>query len=94
MGEPTSLREAITLAVLKVDDRYRIVLNKEIREKLQVKPGDAVLAIASTNGVLVTNLKGKKYDTLDPGFNYREEEHEASRYLFGEKRRKPKRATR
>ncbi len=86
--------EAIRLAVLKVDDRYRVVLDKEIREKLQVEPGDAVLAIASTNGVLVTNLKGKKYDTLHPGFNYREEEHEASRYLFGEKRRKPKRATR
>src|SRR6266487_3589356 len=68
--------EAITLAVLRVDDRYRVVLDKEIREKLQVEPGDSVLAIASTNGVLVTNLKGRKYETLHPGFNCREEEHE------------------
>ncbi len=82
------------MAVLRVDDRYRVVLDKEIREKLQVEPGDSVLAIASTNGVLVTNLKGRKYETLHPGFNYREEEHEASRYLFGQTRKKPKKTTR
>jgi len=86
--------EEIALAVLRVDDRYRVVLDKEIREKLQVEPGDAVLAIASTNGVLMTNLRGKKYETLHPGFNYREEDHEASRYLFGETRKKPKRTPR
>jgi bifunctional DNA-binding transcriptional regulator/antitoxin component of YhaV-PrlF toxin-antitoxin module len=88
------LWEAIGLAILKVDDRYRVVLDKEIREKLQVEPGDSVLAIASTNGVLVTSLKGKKYETLHPGFNYREEEHEASRYLFTQTKKKTKRTTR
>ena len=72
------------MAVLKVDDRYRVVLDKEIRDKLQVEPGDSVLAIPSTNGITVTNLKGKKYASLHPGFNFREEEHEASRYLFGQ----------
>lgn len=71
------------MAVLKVDDRYRVVLDREIREKLKVQPGDKVLALASTEGVLITNLKGKKFETLHPGFNYREETHEASRYLFG-----------
>ncbi len=94
MREPPSTWEEITLAVLKVDDRYRLVLDNEIREKLQVEPGDFVLALASTDGVLLTNLKGKRYDRLHPGFNYREEEHEASRFLFGKKRRKPKRAIR
>jgi len=78
------------LAVLKVDDRYRIVLDKEVRERLKVEPGDSVLAIPETDGVLITSLKGKKYETLHPGFNYREEEHEASRYLFGEMTRKKK----
>lgn len=81
------------MAVLKVDDRYRVVLDKEIRDRLQVEPGDSVLAIPGTNGVIVTNLKGKKYESLHPGFNYQEEEHEASRYLFGHMK-KPRKRTR
>jgi len=35
------------MAVLKVDDRYRVVLDKEVRKFLKVKPGDKVLAIPS-----------------------------------------------
>ncbi len=72
------------MAVLRVDDRYRVVLDKEIREKLKVEPGDKVLAIPGTDGIMITSLKGKKYESLHPGFNFREEKHEASRYLFGE----------
>ena len=30
-----------------------------------------------------TNLKGKKYESSLKGFNYKEEAHEACRYLFG-----------
>ena len=33
------------LAVLKVDDRYRVLLDKEVRELLRIAPGDEVLAI-------------------------------------------------
>ncbi len=72
------------MAVLKVDDRYRVVLDKEIREKLKVEPGDHVLAIPSTEGIVITSLKGKKYQSLHPGFNFKEEDHEASGYLFGD----------
>jgi AbrB family looped-hinge helix DNA binding protein len=79
------------LAVLTVDDRYRVVLDKEIREKLKVEPGDQVLAIPSTEGIVITSLRGMKYQSLHPGFNFREEEHEASRYLFGEGSRKKSR---
>jgi bifunctional DNA-binding transcriptional regulator/antitoxin component of YhaV-PrlF toxin-antitoxin module len=76
--------------LLKVDDRYRVVLDKEVREKLKVEPGDEVLAIPSTDGILLTSLKGKKFESSLTGFNYREELHEASRYLFGKTRkRKP-----
>jgi AbrB family looped-hinge helix DNA binding protein len=78
------------MAVLRVDDRYRVVLDKEIREKLEVEPGDRVLALASTDGVLITNLKGKKFESLHPGFKFREEEHEASRYLFGKAKKSRK----
>lgn len=71
------------MALLKVDDRYRVVLDKEVREKLKIEPGDEVLAIPSTDGILLTSLKGRKFESSLPGFNYREELHEASRYLFG-----------
>ena len=40
------------LAGLKVDDRYRVVLDKEIREKLKAAPGDKVLAIPRTNSTV------------------------------------------
>jgi len=33
------------MTVLRVDDRYRVVLDKEVRKFLKVKPGDKVLAI-------------------------------------------------
>jgi len=70
------------MAVLKVDDRYRVVLDREVRKFLKVKPGDKVLAIPSSEGVLMISLKGKKFNTSLPGFRYRERNHEASRFLF------------
>ncbi len=69
------------LAVLKVDDRYRVLLDKEVRELLKVSPGDKVLAIAYSEGVLITSLKGKQFKTSLSGFRYKEESHEASKYL-------------
>jgi hypothetical protein len=33
--------------------------------------------------VFQTNLKGKSFNTFSPGFRYREQDHEASRFLFG-----------
>ena len=70
------------MAVLKVDDRYRVLLDKEVRKRLNVSPGDKVLAITYSEGVLITSLKGKKFKGSLTGFGYKEESHEASRYLF------------
>jgi len=70
------------LAVLKVDDRYRVLLDKEVRELLRIAPGDEVLAIPYSEGVLITSLKGKRFKTSLAGFRFREESHEASKYLF------------
>ena len=44
------------MAVLRVDDRYRVVLDREVREFLKVEPGDKVLAIPSSEGVLIVSL--------------------------------------
>ena len=70
------------LAILRIDDRYRVLLDKEVRELLKVEPGDKVLAIPYSGGVLITSLRGKKFKTSLAGFRYKEESHEASRYLF------------
>ncbi len=70
------------MAVLRVDDRYRVVLDKEVREFLKVEPGDDVLAIPSSEGVLMVPLKGKRFNSSLPGFGYKERAHEASRFLF------------
>jgi predicted nucleic acid-binding protein/bifunctional DNA-binding transcriptional regulator/antitoxin component of YhaV-PrlF toxin-antitoxin module len=70
------------LAILKVDDRYRVLLDKEVRELLRVAPGDKVLAIPYSDGVLITSLKGRRFKTSLAGFRFREESHEASKYLF------------
>lgn len=70
------------LAVLKVDDRYRVLLDKEVRQLLRVAPGDKVLAIPYSEGVLITSLKGKRFKTSLSGFRFREESHEASKYIF------------
>ncbi len=69
------------MAVLKVDDRYRVVLDKEVRGFLKVKPRDRVLAIPHSEGVLLVSLK-KKFETSLTGFGYKEGSHEASRFLF------------
>jgi bifunctional DNA-binding transcriptional regulator/antitoxin component of YhaV-PrlF toxin-antitoxin module len=71
-----------SVAVLRVDDRYRVVLDKEVREFLKVRPGDKVLAIPSSDGVLMVSLKGKRFNGSLPGFRFREQDHEASRFLF------------
>jgi bifunctional DNA-binding transcriptional regulator/antitoxin component of YhaV-PrlF toxin-antitoxin module len=70
------------IGLLKVDDRYRVLLDKEVRELLRIAPGDEVLAIPYSEGVLITSLKGKRFKTSLTGFRFREESHEASKYLF------------
>ena len=70
------------LAVLRIDDRYRVLLDKEVQKLLKVEPGDKVLAIPYSGGVLITSLRGKKFKTSLAGFRYKEESHEASRYVI------------
>jgi bifunctional DNA-binding transcriptional regulator/antitoxin component of YhaV-PrlF toxin-antitoxin module len=82
------------MAVLKIDDRYRVVLDKEVRNFLKVQPGDKVLAIPSTDGVVIVPLKDKKFTTSSPGFAFREQDHEASRYLFNKKKKQASRTKR
>ena len=78
-------RRRVSAAVLKADDVCRVVLDKEVQELLKVEPRDKVLAITSSEGVLMVPLKGKSFNTSLPGFHYKERDHEASRFLFKQK---------
>ena len=49
---------------------------------MKVEPGDKVLVIPSSEGVLLVSLKGKRFNTSLTGFRYKERDHEASRFLF------------
>jgi hypothetical protein len=70
------------MAILRGDDRYRAVLDRKAREFLKVRPRSKVLTIPSSEGVLMILLQGKNFNTSLPGFRYREQAHEASRFLF------------
>jgi hypothetical protein len=77
------------MAILGGDDRYRAVLGRKVREFLKVRPRSKVLIIPSSEGVLMILLQGKNFNTSLPGFRYREQAHEASRFLFKRRTRLP-----
>ena len=69
-----------------LDDKYRIVLDRRIREVAGLKKGDRMVAIPFKDGVILVVPRGRKYSGSLSGFKFIEEEHEASRYLFRGKR--------
>ena len=77
------------MAILGGDDRYRAVLDGKVREFLETRPRSKVLTIPSSEGALMILLQGKNFNTSLPGFRYREQAHEASRFLFKSRTRLP-----
>ena len=71
------------MSVIVVDEKYRVLLPRGVRERLGISKGDRLLAIPLSGGILLLTLKGKRFAGYLKGFVYNEEEHEASRYLFG-----------
>jgi predicted nucleic acid-binding protein len=93
---------ALTRRIIVQDPEDDIVLGTALKGNAShIVSGDKhLLSLKKFKGLKIAAVEemlqilgSQKYDTLHTGFNYREEEHEASRYLFGEKRRTPKRAT-
>ena len=70
------------MSVLKVDEKYRVVLDKDVREVAGLEKGDELLAIPFRGGVILASLKGKRFVGSLSGFHYDEAAHEASKYLF------------
>ncbi|RLG50640.1 MAG: hypothetical protein DRN96_07195 [Thermoproteota archaeon] len=71
------------MSVVVVDSEYRIHLGREIRAKVGVEKGDRLLAIPFKGGLILVLIGGRKFSGRLDGFSFREEEHEASKLLFG-----------
>jgi len=71
------------MSVVVVDDKNRISLTRELREKIGISKGDRLLAVPFGGAILLIPLRGKKFAGYLKDFIYDEEAHEASRYLFG-----------
>lgn len=68
---------------MTVDEKNRIVLTKEVRKKAGISSGDRLLAIPFRGGVILIALRGKRFAGYLKDFVYKEEEHEATKYLLG-----------
>jgi len=51
----------ISLSILVIDEKYRVLLDKKLRKKMGLKKGDALLAIPYRGGILLTSVKGKGF---------------------------------
>ena len=70
------------MSVVVVDDKNRISLTRELREKVGISKGDRLLAVPLGGAILLIPLRGKKFAGYLKDFVYDEKAHEASRYLF------------
>src|SRR5271169_3301951 len=70
------------MSVLSLDEKSRVVLNKNVREVSGMKKGSKLVAIPFKGGVMLVDVTGKNFVGNMSGFAYQEREHEASKLLF------------
>ncbi len=70
------------LSIVVVDGKYRVLLGKKLRQETGIEKGEKLLAIPFYGGMILLSLKGKHFKGSLNGFNFKEEKHEASKYLF------------
>ncbi len=68
-----------------LDDKYRIILDRRIREIAGLKKGTRMVAIPFKGGVILVAPRGHNFSGSLSGFKFKEGTHEASRYLFRRK---------
>lgn len=71
------------MSVVTVDEKSRVVLDKKVREVSGLKRKSRLVAIPFKGGVTLVDVTGKRFVGSRPGLKFREEEHEASKFLFG-----------
>lgn len=70
---------------VELDDKYRIVLDKKTRQVAGINKGDRLVAIPFKGGVILVAPGDRKFTAALTGFEFEEERHEASRFLFRRK---------
>lgn len=70
------------MSVLDIDEKNRVLLDKKVRKTTGFKKGDKLVAIPFKGGVMLVNVKNKDFAGSLDNFNYKEEKHEASKFLF------------
>ena len=70
------------MSVLSLDEKSRVVLDKNVRKVSGMKKGAKLVAIPFKGGVMLVDVTGNSFIVNMPGFAYREGDHEASKFLF------------
>ena len=70
---------------VQLDDKYRVVLDKKTRQVAGISKGDRLVAIPFKGGVILVAPGDRKFTAALTGFEFEEERHEASRFLFRRK---------
>lgn len=68
-----------------LDDKYRVVLDRKTREVAGINKGDRLVAIPFKGGVILVAPRGRKFASSLKGFEFKEEQHEASHFIFRRK---------
>ncbi|KXA96466.1 hypothetical protein AKJ37_05170 [candidate division MSBL1 archaeon SCGC-AAA259I09] len=71
------------MGTVKMDDKYRVLLSKDVRERAEIGKEDELVAIPFNKGVVLLSPDESYVGSLT-GFGFSEGKHEASRFLFGE----------
>jgi bifunctional DNA-binding transcriptional regulator/antitoxin component of YhaV-PrlF toxin-antitoxin module len=73
------------LGGVALDDKYRVVLDKKTRKVAGIDKGDRLVAIPFKGGVILVAPGDRKFASSLTGFAFKEERHEASRFIFRRK---------
>ncbi len=73
------------LGEVALDDKYRILLDRKTREIAGINKRDKLVAIAFKGGVILVAPWARKFQGCLAGFEFAEERHEASRFMFRRK---------
>ncbi len=74
------------LGEVALDDKYRVALDRKARAVAGIKKGDRLVAIAFKGGVILIAPRSRKFAGSLSGFEFVEERHEASRFIFRRKK--------
>jgi bifunctional DNA-binding transcriptional regulator/antitoxin component of YhaV-PrlF toxin-antitoxin module len=74
------------MSIIAIDNKNRIRIPKKLSRMAGINPGDKVLVFATINQVVIIPLKNKKFVGSLDGIDFKEEDHEASKLIFGGER--------